>query len=81
MLVFSKIIYGMILGLALILVSELCLANQDNKEFIDDKLNVDNHIRTIYNFDNEISLVGAYRHYEDEFVEADRVFVGFSAKF
>lgn len=81
MLVLSRIIYGMILGIALILVSELCLADGGDKEFIEDKLSIDHQVATLYKFDKRLDLVGAYRRYQDDEVEADRVFLGLKAKF
>jgi hypothetical protein len=81
MLVLSRILYGMLLGIALILVSEFCLANQEDREYSVDRLTIGHEQATLYNVDDKFAVVGAYRHYEDTEVEADRVFVGLRAKF
>lgn len=81
MLVLSRICYGMLLGILLVLVSELCLANQEDKEYSIDKLTIGLENPTLYEMNEKVSVVGAYRHYEDEQVEGDRVFVGLRAKF
>jgi hypothetical protein len=84
MLVFSRILYGMLFGVALILVSELCLANQEDneyKEYSVEKLTIGHKHATLYNVDDKFAVVGAYRHYEDPEIEADRVFLGLRAKF
>jgi hypothetical protein len=81
MLVLSRIFYGMLLGLLLILVSELCLANQDDKEFSVDKLTVGLENPTLYEMTEKVSVIGAYRHYDGPEVEADRAFLGLKMKF
>ena len=81
MLVLSRILYGMLLGVILILISEVCLADQDSKEFIDDKLMISNRLPTLYKYNETYSLVGTYKHYDDTEVEVDKVFVGLRAKF
>ena len=81
MLVLSRILYGMLLGVVLILISEICLANQDNKEFADDKLMIDTRLPTLYKYNDTLSLVGTYKHYDDTEVEVDRVFLGLKARF
>jgi hypothetical protein len=82
MLVLSRILYGMLLGIALILVSELCLADQEDRDFSVEKLTIGPHQpATLYNIDERFELIGSYRHYEDAQIEADRVFMGLKAKF
>lgn len=81
MLVISRILFGMILGVVLILVSEVCLANHEDKEHIADKLTITHKVIPIYKFNDEVALVGSYRRYEDSEVEADRVFVGLKTRF
>lgn len=81
MLVLSRILYGMLFGVVLILVSELCLANQESKEFVDDKLMIPNELPTLYKYNDKYSLVGTYKHYDEAEIETDKVFVGLRARF
>lgn len=81
MLVLSRIFFGMILGLVLVLVSEICLADQNDKQFSIDKLTISHKNATLYKINPRVAVVGMYRHYEDTEIDADRVFVGLRAKF
>jgi len=81
MLVVSRILYGMIFGLALVLISEVCLADQDNTPFIEEALSVPLDTATLYKMNESLSIVGDYSHYEDPDLSADRVFVGLKTSF
>jgi len=81
MLVLSRIVYGMLFGILLICISEICLADQDIKPFIDDELMITHRLIPLYKVTEAFAVVGTYRHYEDVELSADRVFLGLRQKF
>jgi hypothetical protein len=81
MLVLSRIVYGMLFGVFLICVSEACLADQDAKPFMEDKLMITHRLIPLYKVTDAFAVVGAYRHYEDSELSVNRVFLGLRQKF
>lgn len=81
MLVLSRVFCGMLIGVLLICVSEVCLADQDVKPFMQEKLMITHRLIPLYKVTDSFAVVGSYRRYEDSELSADRVFLGLRAKF